>query len=243
MKTRVRHIVLAASLAFTSPAMAATTLNFTGTTAVVPSYSTSSGSLGVTATAYTYTGAPSLLDGMNLSSLTSSTQLSRSVNGIGVCTEGGSAAGTSGECPQVDTNGSTNEALLLNFTGGSNISISNAVLNIVDLDDTLGIYGVALNGTLDFLGFNNFIATGGAGFTSTLTNAGLTQYSLVFNPAVSGFSRYLFTSTRDTADGYRLRSLTIAAVPEPEIWAMLLLGFGAIGFQMRRRNQLRTVTA
>lgn len=35
----------------------------------------------------------------------------------------------------------------------------------------------------------------------------------------------------------------IAAIPEPEVWAMLLLGFGAIGFQMRRRGGLRTVTA
>lgn len=35
----------------------------------------------------------------------------------------------------------------------------------------------------------------------------------------------------------------IAAVPEPEAWAMLLLGFGAVGFQMRRRGGLKTVTA
>ena len=35
----------------------------------------------------------------------------------------------------------------------------------------------------------------------------------------------------------------IAAIPEPEVWAMLLFGFGAIGFQLRRRGKLRTVTA
>ena len=35
----------------------------------------------------------------------------------------------------------------------------------------------------------------------------------------------------------------IDAVPEPEVWAMLLLGFGAIGWQMRRRGALRAVTA
>lgn len=35
----------------------------------------------------------------------------------------------------------------------------------------------------------------------------------------------------------------VAAVPEPEIWAMLLFGFGAIGWQMRRRRKLRAVTA
>ncbi|MCL6730112.1 choice-of-anchor C family protein [Sphingomonas sp. SE220] len=35
----------------------------------------------------------------------------------------------------------------------------------------------------------------------------------------------------------------IDAVPEPEVWAMLLLGFFGIGVQMRRRGVLRTVTA
>lgn len=35
----------------------------------------------------------------------------------------------------------------------------------------------------------------------------------------------------------------IAAIPEPEVWAMLLFGFGAIGLQMRRRRGLRAVTA
>lgn len=236
---------LAALVAVTaSPALAQETLNFTSSTTSTPSsYSTSSTSFGVNVTAYTFTGAPSTLNGMNLSSLASFNRLSLSVNGVGVCTESGSAAGASGECPQVDTNGSTNEAMLLSFTGGSNISIQKAILNIVDGNDTLGIYGVALNGTLNFLGFNHNIATGGLGFTSVLTNAALTQYSLTFTPAVTGYSRYLFTSTRDTADGYRLRQLTIAAVPEPEIWAMLLLGFAAIGFQMRRRSGLRAVTA
>ena len=28
------------------------------------------------------------------------------------------------------------------------------------------------------------------------------------------------------------------AVPEPATWAMMLLGFGAVGFAMRRRKQM-----
>ena len=142
----------------------------------------------------------------------------------------------------MDSNGTPNEALYLDFSGSATTNILNAVLNIVDSDDTLGIYGVAANGTLDFLGFaGQTIASGGLGFSST--NNGGNQYTLTFNPVVSGFSNYLFTTTRDTADGYRLRSLTIAAVPELEVWAMLIFGFGAVGLQMRRRGGLRTVTA
>jgi hypothetical protein len=29
-------------------------------------------------------------------------------------------------------------------------------------------------------------------------------------------------------------------VPEPSTWAMMLLGFGAIGFSFRRRGQVRS---
>ena len=38
-------------------------------------------------------------------------------------------------------------------------------------------------------------------------------------------------------------NFAISAVPEPEVWAMLLFGFGAIGMQMRRRRVLQAVTA
>ena len=38
-------------------------------------------------------------------------------------------------------------------------------------------------------------------------------------------------------------NITISAVPEPELWAMMIFGFGLIGLQMRRRRKLITVTA
>ncbi|MEO8141386.1 MAG: PEPxxWA-CTERM sorting domain-containing protein [Sphingomicrobium sp.] len=38
-------------------------------------------------------------------------------------------------------------------------------------------------------------------------------------------------------DGFKLTSINVtAAVPEPATWAMMLLGFGAIGFSTRRRR-------
>jgi len=40
-----------------------------------------------------------------------------------------------------------------------------------------------------------------------------------------------------------LDNVTISAVPELEVWAMMLFGFGAIGLQMRRRRTLQAVTA
>jgi hypothetical protein len=38
-------------------------------------------------------------------------------------------------------------------------------------------------------------------------------------------------------DGVSFAASDIAAVPEPASWAMMLLGFGAIGLTMRRRRK------
>jgi hypothetical protein len=114
------------------------------------------------------------------------------------------------------------------------------VLNRVDQYDTLGIYGVDATGLLTFLGFTGTIMNPTGGFTVTAIGSNTnTQHELTFTPALTGFSRYFFTTTTNSSvpnrgDGYRLRSLTVAAVPEPATWGMLLLGFGFIGFQMRR---------
>ena len=61
----------------------------------------------------------------------------------------------------------------------------------------------------------------------------------------SGDYQYFNFVARGTCNSYGsscvagnvlLGGLSVAAVPEPATWAMMLLGFGAIGFTMRRRN-------
>ena len=46
------------------------------------------------------------------------------------------------------------------------------------------------------------------------------------------------TNGADTSVG--LDNIAVAAIPEPTTWAMLLLGFGMIGFAMRKRSNVRT---
>lgn len=50
--------------------------------------------------------------------------------------------------------------------------------------------------------------------------------------------RVLFQGTPGTENGSfgAALSFTPSAVPEPATWAMMLLGFGAVGFAMRRKN-------
>lgn len=75
--------------------------------------------------------------------------------------------------------------------------------------------------------------------------------SIVNNPGVQPYTLYQFIVTGSGSDTLTFNerddpaylaldniSLNPAAVPEPATWAMMLLGFGAIGFALRRRRQL-----
>jgi choice-of-anchor C domain-containing protein len=66
----------------------------------------------------------------------------------------------------------------------------------------------------------NFVATG---TSATLSFAADASGGCCYGPALDNVS-------------------LAAAVPEPSTWAMMLVGFGAIGFGMRRRKSLRAIT-
>lgn len=51
---------------------------------------------------------------------------------------------------------------------------------------------------------------------------------------VTAFTRLRLSST---SNAFETDNFTINAVPEPATWAMMLLGFGAIGFGLRRRDR------
>ena len=85
-------------------------------------------------------------------------------------------------------------------------------------------------------------------FTVTPTannNLDTTFSSTSFNFTGTGspMTLTIFSSGVANVDAIVDNISVIDAVPEPEVWAMLLLGFGAIGWQMRRRGVLRAVTA
>ena len=230
-----------------------------GTTTSTLTYN--SGDLSTSLQAYTFSNTlqPYALGGTNLYSSTYSTgTLSYSDRGVGVCStsENGGATGNSEGCPEVDSadeQGANamnyNEGLLLSFTGAPTVSLLSAVLNRVDQYDTLGIYGVDSLGSLFFLGFSGTILNPTGGFTVTAEGSNTnTQHNLSFTPALTGYSNYFFTTTTNSSlpnrgDGYRLRSLTVAAVPEPAAWAMMLIGFGFIGMQMRRSRRRLVLVA
>ncbi len=91
-----------------------------------------------------------------------------------------------------------------------------------------GTYSGALTASAtagEFNNLENYIVTGGTGrfssFAGLLTGSG----TVTFAPGAAPVSRQTITGT-------------VAAVPEPGSWSMMLLGFGAVGYTIRRRAKL-----
>ena len=106
--------------------------------------------------------------------------------------------------------------------------------------------GSAINGLqAGFLGSDNLYFTTGPTFVDGsgvgFTNAAGASASLYFQSTGS----YRVSTTNPFATGFvTATSAAIpafaAAAPEPTTWALMILGFGIIGFAMRRRRQVAT---
>ena len=68
------------------------------------------------------------------------------------------------------------------------------------------------------------------------TNMGWTLEQFSFTNPTAGNIQLQFVGTNDnTPYGAAIGGISVSAIPEPATWAMLLLGFGAIGWSLRRR--------
>ena len=74
-------------------------------------------------------------------------------------------------------------------------------------------------------------------------NLDTTFSTYTYNFIGDGLTTLVFSSQGLNNVDSILDNIVISAVPELEVWAMMLFGFGAIGLQMRRRRTLQAVTA
>jgi|GEM_PF-1099259 len=244
----------AAALALAAPASAATpiTFNFGGankTFATGQAVSQTKSGITVSASGYTFAGSPlsfqNLMDGADaatvLSTLTAKS-IRREAAGIGVCWSGEAA----NQCNQVDADG-PNEILRIVVSEG--VSAIKATFDRVDNNDTLKLYGVTLDGKLEWLGYGGIfdgpgttMGITGAGGGAWLSGTGEDQvYSVTLN--TDRYKEFWFGNNNDAADGYRLDSITVAAVPEPATWALMIGGFGLAGASLRRRRAVAATAA
>jgi hypothetical protein len=229
-------IALAAcvSLALASPA-AAVTLLFGGANATPDSLSGTVGDVDYTLSAVRFTAAPSTLT--NFSQFGAALRLRVTAPGVGV--DGGASA------TQVDTNQpNRREAFVLQTNAP--IQIGGLRLSVVDANDTLLFFGVKSNGDLVPLINSGTIRSGLNGAATVVNQNGLNEgtSTLSFPTPWGYFDRYVLTTRvggdvrfgGDFGQGYRLDSISVNIVPEPQTWALLIAGFAMVGTSVRRRK-------
>ena len=128
----------------------------------------------------------------------------------------------------LDQTGSTYTLSALNLTlGSANFTTANSALNPCSTTSCLlgSTYG------------------GGPGFAQS----GQNTFFFFFDPNLSSQSGSSFAWSQtndaivhDEADSITITRVVPGAVPEPATWAMMLVGFGAIGFTLRRRSAAGT---
>ena len=148
----------------------------------------------------------------------------------------------------VVTGSTTSHAQPFGSTGGYfSVGPDDGTPGTIDLSSFGDIFTVSLlwgsvdsYNLLEFLdASNNVLASFGG--TAIFNPANGNQTSPNTNPWVlftlSGTDVAALSSVRLTSNtnAFEIDNMAINAVPEPGTWAMMLLGFGAIGFAMRRR--------
>ncbi len=250
--TALAAAALACAVALPASAATPVTFNLGGankTFATGAAMTQTQGGLTISATGYSFAASPatfqSLMNGLDattvLSSLTPK-QIRREATGIGVCWPG--EAGN--QCNQVDADG-TNELLRIVVSEG--VSLFTATFDRVDNNDTLKLYGVTLDGKLEHLGYGGIfdgpgttMGITGAGGGAWLSGSGDDQvYKVTLN--TGRYKEFWFGNNNDSADGYRLDSISVAAVPEPGTWALMIAGFGLTGATLRRRRMALATAA
>lgn len=126
---------------------------------------------------------------------------------------------------------------------------TDGAIGIMDLTSFGDIYNISfIWGSVDAYNTIEFLDAGG-GLLKSFTGSDIfnpangDQTSPNLNPVVrfnltdsdvTGLARLRLTSS---SNAFETDNFTINAVPEPATWAMMLLGFGLVGFGMRRRRE------
>jgi|GEM_PF-1494009 len=171
----------------------------------------------------------------------------------------GSYGGGFGVTGVQDSNGGGNLHQIDNVNGYTDFVVLQ-FNRAVHLDGVnLNVYGININGTNVFDGDASF--SNGSSIAPATWNNGLSlssysgawsstssadktaQYADALTDGATGYSKLWLVSasmlTPDRDDGFKLSSITVSstpAVPEPATWAMMIMGFGAIGATLRRRR-------
>ena len=122
----------------------------------------------------------------------------------------------------------------------ANLGSPNFTENLVFTNSLAGLYSITLTTSSPAIDFTSALITGLGGPYNLveIDDDGVSEFWRLANPVTLSASQYTLTINGNNSGAGSLGgSITIRpAVPEPATWAMMLLGFGAVGFAMRRRR-------
>lgn len=236
--TRLGYLAAFAALSLASPA-AAVTVDFTsGTNSSTngsPDGNTrafSNGGISVTASAWSLNGS-TLQNGW----------LGQYTGGLGVTNQNEDGSSNS----HTTDNSGYKDFIILVFNQAVNIQSAKlnpySVAGSTDNDAWIS-YGTligAFNSTAltDLMTRDYNVPGSGSPYNVSLNSAGQVGNVWLIGAWNSGAPN---RGTIDTnIDGFKLASIIVTAVPEPSTWAMMLLGFGAIGLATRRSRRNRAL--
>ena len=135
----------------------------------------------------------------------------------------------------------TNSATQSTITFGNDLTASGAFSGSLDFSNDLsGLYSVIVSSSTPGAVIDSLSLTGILGTSGNFSATGSTNsLSLLVPFTGSGNYRLGFGGTAPANGAAVTGNLTfrLEAVPEPATWAMMLLGFGAIGLVIRSRRR------
>ncbi len=131
------------------------------------------------------------------------------------------------------------------FTATSN-GFSSVFSFDFNADGTVGSSVITLSFVaLGDIDLTNVLWDNTVGFTQTLTAGGEEAWVLIPNQTILAGSTHSITVNGNAVLGSSYSGdLNVGPpIPEPAVWSMMLIGFGAIGYSLRRRPRYRMIQA